>query len=199
MSLRVLVRVSMISLAALLLIAFALIQFEEHLIRRPNERLLADFHYLRLNQTSWPERQALMQRWGSAGHTHGPCNSIDCAYDITVVGCPSLLPNSNGIASRWLYRLGRLPLLLQFVGLRFSVLELRFLVEDGAVRRTRLHTTGESQAGGYGSALLVTVKATTLSTLQTMTLVFNFTKEVKLEVLNVTGYEIWEKNSRRYG
>ncbi len=161
MSLRVfgfrLLRVAAISLLTVLLLFFGLLQFEQHIIRRRSERLLADFHSIRQNQTTWPEAQALMQRWGKLGHAHGPCSSTDCAYDITVLGWPSLLPNDNGLAIRLLHRLSGFPLLLQRVGIRFSILELRFLVEDGAVRRTRLSIEAETDGADYVSALLVTV------------------------------------------
>jgi hypothetical protein len=158
MSLRVLrgTRAVAISLVALLFIAFAVIQYKQHLIRGRMERLLADFHSIRLNETTWPEAQALMRRWGDAGHAHGACNSTDCAYDITVVGWPSLLP--DGRAAPWLYRWGgRFPLLLERVGVRFSVLDLRFLVEDGTVRRTHLNVTAETGDASQISLLLVAV------------------------------------------
>src|ERR1039457_399953 len=97
MSLRVVVfrvmRTTAISLLILLLPAFVVLQFQEQSIRRRSERLLADFHSIRLNQTTWPEAQALMRRWGKLGQANGPCNATDCAYDITVTGWPSLLPN----------------------------------------------------------------------------------------------------------
>lgn len=147
-----------ISLCTLLLTALTWVQYKDHIIRRRSERLLADFQSVRLNQTTWQEAQALMQRWDTLGHAHGPCSSTDCAYDITVTGWPSLLP--NGAATPWLYRFGgRFPILLQFVGMRFSVLELRFLIEDGLVRRTRLHIMAETEDAGYMSALLVTAKS----------------------------------------
>jgi len=152
------IRITAISLLALLLIALVLLQFHQHLIRHRSERLLADFQSIRLNQTTWPEAQALVQHWGKFGHAHGTCNSTDCAYDITVIGWPSLLSNGNGMATRWLYRLGCFPLLLQRVGMRFSVLELRLLVEDGIVRRTRLSLSAETRgARGSLALLLVTV------------------------------------------
>jgi len=142
----------------MLLLAFALLQFKEHLLRRDNERLLADFHSIRLNQTTWPEAQALMQHWGKHGHAHGPCSSANCAYVISVSDWPSLLPVGEK-AAPWFYRLGRLPILLQLVGLRFSTMELRFLIEDGAVRRTRLSLIAETQEAGYMSVLLVNVRS----------------------------------------
>jgi hypothetical protein len=150
-------RISAISLLTLLLLGFALTQYEEHLIRGRSERLLADFHSIRLNQTTWPEAQALMQRWGKLGHAHGSCSATDCAYDIILVGWPSLLPNSDGIAYR-IYRLGRLPVLLQRIGMRSSIVELRFIVEDGTVRRTHLSLVADTLDGSYLSALIVTVR-----------------------------------------
>ena len=54
-----------ISLCTLLLIALAFVQYKDHIIRRRSERLLADFQSVHLNQTTWPEAQALMQRWGT--------------------------------------------------------------------------------------------------------------------------------------
>jgi hypothetical protein len=165
MSLRVIgshtMRIATTSFLTLLLIAFSLIQIKQYLIRRDSMRLLADFHSISLNETSWPEAQALMQRWGKLGHAHGPCSSTDCAYDITLIGWPSLLPNGNGTATRWLYRFGRFPLLLQRVGMRFSIMELRFLIEDGTVRRAHLSITAETENEKYMSALLVTVRSRT--------------------------------------
>ena len=77
-----------------------------------------------------------------------------------MTGWPSLLP--NGTAAPWIYRFGgRSPVLLQLVGMRFSVLQLRFLVEDGLVRRTRFSITAETEDAGYSSALLVTAKSYT--------------------------------------
>jgi hypothetical protein len=151
-------RIVAISFLVLLLTGFAFLEYHLHLIRSRSERLLADFHSIRLNQTTWSEAQALMKYWGDQGHSHGPCNSADCAYDITVVGWPSLLPDRA--TDSWLYRFGgRLPIALQFVGMRYSILDFRFLVEDGVVRRTRLNLIAETEDRGYISALLITVRS----------------------------------------
>jgi hypothetical protein len=151
-------RIVAISFLVLLLTGFAFLEYQRHLIRSRSERLLADFHSICLNQTTWPEAQALMKYWGKQGHPHGTCSSTDCAYDITVVGWPSLLPSRA--ADSWLFRFGgRFPIVLQFVGMRFSILDFRFLVEDGAVRRTRLSLTAETEDEGYISALLITARS----------------------------------------
>jgi hypothetical protein len=152
-------RVTAILLLTLLLLAFALLQVKEHLLRKRNERLLSDFHSIRLNQTTWPEAQALMERWGKMGHARGPCSSMDCAYDITVIGWPSLVP--DGGAGPWLDRLGRFPFVLrQLVGVRFSLLHLRFLVQDGAIRRTQLNIAAETVGyAGYMSEMLIYVRS----------------------------------------
>ena len=65
MSLRVIefrvVRTTAISLLTLLLLAFVVIRFQQHVVRRRAERLVVDFHSIRLNQTTWPEAKAMMQ------------------------------------------------------------------------------------------------------------------------------------------
>ncbi|HEX3572899.1 MAG TPA: hypothetical protein VHU44_18925 [Acidobacteriaceae bacterium] len=147
-----------ISLLGALSLALALVAFQEHLIRRRCERLLADLQSIRLNETSWPQAQAMMKRWGKSGHSHGTCNATDCAYEITVNGWPPLLPLTR--TAEWLSRFGgQLPQLLQRVGVRFSSVDLRILVEDGVVRRAGLFIATEASGEDGTSALLVNVRS----------------------------------------
>jgi hypothetical protein len=151
-------RVIAISLFGTLSLAIALVDYQQYLIRCRCERLLADFHSIRLNETTWPQAQAMMKRWGKSGHPHGACDATACAYDITVIGWPSLLPLTR--TAEWLYRFGGpLPDLLGRVGVRFSSADLRFLIEDGIVRHTRLSIAAEASGEDGTSALLVNVRS----------------------------------------
>src|SRR5580692_8301208 len=73
-----------LSTLALLLVAFASVQIEQHLLRHRAERLLADFQSIRLHQSTWADAQTLMTRWGAWGHYDGQCSAADCAYTITL-------------------------------------------------------------------------------------------------------------------
>lgn len=76
------VRVFTISLLAAGLIAFAIVQVQQHLFRHRAERLLADFQSIRLQQSTWQDAQSFMRRWGAWGNYSGSCTASFCDYEI---------------------------------------------------------------------------------------------------------------------
>jgi hypothetical protein len=146
------------TLVSLLTLTFALLEFQQYRIHRRSERLLADFQSIHLNTTTWQEAQIIIRRWGASGHAHGFCGPANCAYEITATGWPSSIPIHK--TDSWLSRLeDQLAPLLRRIGLRLSILDLRFVIEDGAVRRTRLDLVVEAGGSNDVSALLVGVRS----------------------------------------
>jgi hypothetical protein len=61
---------------------FAIFQGRQWLLRWRAEWLMADMHRIRLYQTTWPEAQEFMRRWGAWGHWEGSCTPEDCRYVV---------------------------------------------------------------------------------------------------------------------
>jgi hypothetical protein len=131
---RILCAVGLVGLA-LLLVAFAFVQIEQHLLRHRAERLLADFQSIRLHQSTWADAQTLMTRWGAWGHYDGQCTASDCAYTIKLADPISRI--SNHIESGTGGRLFRPAVqLYEFLGGKPGWLTVSFLVQDGAIWRS---------------------------------------------------------------
>lgn len=48
---------------AVLVLAYAIVQSQQHLMRWRAERLMADMHRIRLYQSNWADAERLMHRW----------------------------------------------------------------------------------------------------------------------------------------
>jgi len=53
-------RVTALAVLAVVLLLFAVVQFQQHLLRWRAERLMADMHQIRLYQSNWADAQRLM-------------------------------------------------------------------------------------------------------------------------------------------
>jgi len=85
-------RASILSILALVVLAFVFIHGQQYLLRHRAERLLADYKTLQLGHTSWPEMQAFIQRWQHWGYASQPCTSQYCSYNISVSDTISMHP-----------------------------------------------------------------------------------------------------------
>jgi hypothetical protein len=72
------------TVAVALVLELALIKAPMALTRLRMQHLLADFHSIYPNQSTWPDAQRLMTRWGRWGHYDGTCTPTDCDYTIRV-------------------------------------------------------------------------------------------------------------------
>ena len=111
-------RILTASAILLLFVLFVGIQVRQHVLRHRVERLFSDIRDIHPHKSSWQDAQALMKRWGRAGHAETSCSPGSCVYQITV-------GNMRGN-----FRL------LQKLGMRDARLRFRFLVHDNIVEQT---------------------------------------------------------------
>ena len=126
--------------AALLLTLVAIllaIQVQQWVFRRCAERLLADFHAIRLKQSTWADAQTLMKRWGAWGQYDGTCTQASCKYYITLMDVEAGFMHypESGYTPSFLLQpsVGRA---YEYFGGRLGGLQVAFIVQDGKIWRT---------------------------------------------------------------
>jgi hypothetical protein len=145
-------RTTMFAILGLILLTVALIQFQQRLLRYRAEQLLADFHQIRLHQSTWEDAQKLMQRWGAWGHYEGQCTSTVCRYTI-VIENSQLQLQQNIVSFDESLRIGKV---YTWFGGRFARMRVAFIVQDGTIWRTDISMLvnvppqGRNDASGYG-------------------------------------------------
>jgi len=77
-------RATTLALLSILFVLFALVQFQQHLLRHRAEKLAADIAYLRDHPGNWSDLQRMQQRWGAFAHYDGTCNPQHCDYHIYI-------------------------------------------------------------------------------------------------------------------
>jgi hypothetical protein len=125
------------SLLLLFAIALIAIQVQQWLFRLKAERLLADFHALRLKQSTWADAQALMKRWGAWGHHDGTCTETSCKYYITLIDVGAgfiYYPEFDGKFTFILQP--SIIRIYEYFGGRLGALQVAFIVQDGKIWRT---------------------------------------------------------------
>lgn len=147
-----------------LFLAFLLIQIEQHILRHRAQRLLADFHSIRLRQSTWSDAQSLIHKWYDFGEADGKCTETQCAYAIRLKDGITWLADIAG--ENWNDRLVRFHAyqLLERLGAHPSDLAITFIVQDGRIVRSSAffevqvppHTT--RTADDYGFALIIAAK-----------------------------------------
>ncbi|MFZ1086338.1 MAG: hypothetical protein WAN35_15350 [Terracidiphilus sp.] len=130
-------RVTALSVLAVVLLLFAAVQFQQHLLRWRAERLMADMHQIRLYQSTWADAQKLMDRWGKWGHYDGSCTAAECRYfiDLSNAGWRSWDREPRGVGG-WLMRHHSAHILYRWIGGRFTIVQVGFIVQDGTIWRT---------------------------------------------------------------
>jgi hypothetical protein len=130
-------RVTALAALAVILLAFAAVQFQQHLLRYRAERLMADMHQIRLYQSTWADAQRLMYRWGAWGHYDGSCTAADCRYEIELTDASwrSLENERNGTGG-WLWRHQTAFVIYRWLGGRYASIHCSFIVQDGTIWRT---------------------------------------------------------------
>ena len=130
-------RVAGLAALAVVLLAFAAVQFQQWLLRWRAERLMADMHQIRLYQSTWADAQRLMHRWGAWGHYDGSCTAAECRYEIDLTNAcwPSQQEERTGICAgsprnRATYETYSL------LGGRWALIHSAFIVQDGTIWRT---------------------------------------------------------------
>jgi hypothetical protein len=120
---------------SLVLIAFLAVQTQQRMLRWHAERLMADMHQIRLYQSTWPDAQRLMHRWGAWGHYDGSCTVASCNYEIEMDGIDRYNPRVPRHAwLDWLIAHDRFNL-YQWFGGRGSGVRASFTVHDGTIWR----------------------------------------------------------------
>jgi hypothetical protein len=145
---------------ALVLLLFAAVQFQQHLLRWRAERLMADMHQIRLYQSTWADAQRLMDRWGAWGHYDGSCTEKDCRYeiDLTSTGWHSWDKEQNRFEERT-SRHQSIYNFYRWLGGKNAIVHDAFIVQDGTIWRTNTWVNIEVPPNlfdfGGGSYLLV--------------------------------------------
>ena len=156
-------RAGVLSGLAILLVAVAFVQIEQHLLRYRAERLLADFKSIRLHQSTWADAQTLMTRWGAWGHYDGQCTASDCTYTIRLADPTSRIANYIKSDTGW-WLLRQVIRAYEFVGGKPGWLTVSFVVQDGVIWRSTVgllldvpsHTEKDDE---YGYSLMLLAKA----------------------------------------
>ncbi len=132
---RILLTIVTIALAIPLLLLLS-IQVEQRVVRHRAERLLTDFHSIRLRQSAWQDAQNLMQKWSEYGEADGPCNASQCGYAIQLKD--SVVHLAELANEKWNERLVRFRFYraLQKLGAHASEVHVDFIVQDGKIVRT---------------------------------------------------------------
>lgn len=124
------------TVAVALFLEAAVIKAPMALTRLRMQHLLADFHSIYPNQSTWSDAQRIIAHWQNWGYSRGSCTQTDCDYEI-VVSDPvwrwlEKLP--EGIRGDSFYRVFRF---VAGFGWRPADLSLRLVVQDGKIVRTR--------------------------------------------------------------
>jgi hypothetical protein len=156
-------RVALCALIVTLAIAFltsAFMSFEQELMRYRAERLLADFHQIKLHQSNWADAQRLMYQWGAWGHYDGQCNAQNCRYQIAI-DYPAIQAQIKVFQLLDSFKMGWLYYVL---GGRYARMYFAFIVQDGTIWRTDLSAIVEMPVNlfhdeWYGGALMAGAKS----------------------------------------
>src|ERR1035441_7096285 len=96
-------------------------------------------HRIRLYQSNWADAQRLMHRWGEWGHYDGNCTAEDCKYEIELTdGSRRVLKSLRPSTVDWLMRFKAFTI-YRWLGGRYSIVDLTFIVQDGAILRTEFY------------------------------------------------------------
>jgi hypothetical protein len=128
-------RVFTISLLAVGLIAFVVVQVQERLFRHKAEQLLADFQSIRLQQSTWQDAQSFMRRWGAWGNYSGSCTASFCDYEIRLTDAQR---NVADHLSERLYNLFidlQIPTIWEHLGDHGPKMSMDFTVSNGYIVR----------------------------------------------------------------
>jgi len=130
-------RVVCVTALAIVLLAFALVHFQQSLLRWRAERLMADIHRIRLYQSNWADAQRLMYRWGAWGYYDGSCTSKDCRYaiDLKDVSLQEYEKEQAGAGS-WLWDHPAAEVIYRWLGGRYAGIHCSFIVQDDTIWRT---------------------------------------------------------------
>jgi hypothetical protein len=110
---------------------------------------MADMHQIRLYQSTWPDAQKLMHKWGAWGHYDGTCTQENCRYAITLGNSAFGVNESehyNWFDSLWLR--------LVYSGIfasRWTALQTSFTVHDGTIWRSSVEIVVEVPSGNVGN------------------------------------------------
>jgi hypothetical protein len=148
---------------ALLLVAVALVQIPQYVMRHRAQQVLQEFQEIGLHETTWGDAQILMQRWSKWGHTDGPCSATDCEFEITLESAPTRFFESRSESTMNRLRSFQIVRLFYFLGGREAKMQARFIVQDGTIWRTGVGlsfvVTPHASADDFGYSLVLEAKS----------------------------------------
>jgi len=136
---------------ALVMLALAIVQAQRYLLRWRATRLLADFHQIRLYQSTWADAQRMMRRWGAWGSYDGTCSAQDCRYRIVLAD----LSYQSGKWIDW-FAAHRGFKVYNLLGGRSVRLVASFTVHNGSIWRESSGIAVSANRLGIGTARTIT-------------------------------------------
>jgi hypothetical protein len=151
-------RAVVVTAVVVVLVAFALVHVQQRVLRYRAERLLADFHSLQIDRSTWPETQEVIGRWSKWGYAKGDCTRTHCIFIVQIEDTLSMrtatLPEH---LTRWMYR----PFFrksLRWLGGREGSMRAEILVDDGRLTGKEISTMVEVRNDGYDYPTVVVVR-----------------------------------------
>jgi hypothetical protein len=144
------IRVTVSSALCIVMLAFAVVQAQQWLLRRRAERLLADMRELQSNEGTWKDAQKIMVRWRPWGLGEFFCIPQECFFYVRMRDPVDLLTRGD------LDGPPRLPYLIwpsHLLGEKFTLVEASLRVKDGMVEESRFRMNFFGQDEGMARAV----------------------------------------------
>ena len=132
-------QIACVTASVIVMLAFVAVQFQQRLLQWRAEQLMADMHRIRLYQSNWTDAQRLMSRWGAWGHYDGSCTAEGCRYSVRLTDASERATHSLRPGRFELLVLNRVYSLYRWLGGRYSIIYLAFVVQDGIILRTYVY------------------------------------------------------------
>lgn len=144
------IRVTVLLALGLVVLAFAIIQAEQWLLRRRAERLLIDVRELQSKEATWPDAQKMIERWRPWGPGESFCTPQACFFHVQMRDPVDALVRGN------LDTPPRLRFLIwpsQLLGEKFTFVEASLRVKDGMVEESRFRINFFGQNEGISRSV----------------------------------------------
>ena len=147
---RLAIRVTVLSALCLAVLAFAVVQAEQRLLRRRAENLLTDMRALQSNNSTWQDAQKIMVRWRPFGFGESFCAPQECFFYARMRDpVDSFIRGDLDGPPRPPY----LVWLSQLLGEKFTFVEASLRVKAGIVEESRFRMNFFGQDEGIARAV----------------------------------------------
>ena len=145
------VRVTVLAGLCLVVVAFAMVQALQWVLRWRAERLLVDVRELQIKEGTWQDAQKIMMRWRPWGLGESSCTSQECFFYVRMRDPVDKFIRGNSDAPP------RLPFLIwpsQLLGEKFTLVEASLRVYHGIVEESRFRMNFFGQDEGMARSVI---------------------------------------------